>query len=460
MPMTRRQFVRTATGALALAASGLSGVRAQARRGPNLLIVFTDQERELTAQERAAMTLPNRLALEARGVRFTRNNCVCGQCSPARSTLMTGLYPHQTGVMTNTDKAVFGAPLPGNLPCVGRVFGDAGYRTGYFGKWHLGGGGPRNFGFPANGAGPDTALPTKAADFLAADDGRPWMLWLSFLNPHDIYLPGKYPELQKINEAVTLPDTWDEEFQGRPEAQRDNRDDRRGLLDRDQQRQMYLTYRSFYAGLMGLVDQQLGQVMAALDATGQRDNTLVVYLSDHGDMGGAHGMRFKGPLPYEELLRVPLVMSWPGQLPEGVTRDCITSQIDMVPTLRAAAGVDWPTALPGQDLLPLAKDPSARGRDVAYSEYLFQSGRAVPIRTITTPRYVFSDYLEGARELYDLEQDPHQRNNLAGRPEMKAIEDDLAARLMRWRRETNDPYLDERMLKWALEQRPAGKGGE
>ena len=461
MNITRREFLRKTAGLAALTAAqsarsmfGAEPLSGRAR--PNVLVIFTDQEREMT-EDRQCMTLPNRERLEAQGVRFTNHFCVTPQCSPIRSTLMTGLYPHQTGVMTNTDKSVFGQPLPPTLPCVGRVFAEAGYRTGYFGKWHLGSlqGGLDKYGFPGYERGGDKLLPEQARKFFQSADDRPWMLWLSVLNPHDIYAPGKYPELQKIRPGVQLPRTWQEvrgadspiglKQEGRQPAQPETKEE------------SLLTYRSFYAGLMEIIDGQLGEVMQALQESKQDQNTIIVYLSDHGDMGGAHNLRFKGAFPYEEVLHIPLVIRWPGHLPENESRSALASQVDLVPTLCDLAGVKWPTELPGQSLAPLIRDPNAKGRGFILAEYLFQNGKAEPYRLIRTGQHKLCEYLAGGAMLFDLKADPDEANNLAGKPEAAEVQRDLHQRIFEWRKTTADPYLDPEKMKWALAQRPQGK---
>jgi len=464
MTTTRREFLRKSASLAAAAAAfqvarlDLGAAAPQAAKSrPNVLVVFTDQEREMV-EDRLCMKLPNRERLEAQGVRFTRNFCVTPQCSPARSTLMTGLYPHQTGVMTNTDKAVLGKPLPTNLPCVGKVFAQAGYRTGYFGKWHLGS--ARNgldaFGFSGYQPGGDKKIPEQAREFFKKDDGRPWMLWLSFLNPHDIYQPQDYPQLQKIRPGVEAPRTWDKPPDpNSPIGQ--SQENARNAIKGDKKESL-LTYRSFYAGLMEIIDDQLGQILRSLEETKQNENTIILYLADHGDMGGAHDLRFKGAFPYEEVLHIPLVIAWPGHLPQKETRLALASQIDIIPTICDLAGVQWPAPLPGQSLAPLIRDQKTKGRNCVYADYLLQTGKPEPYRLIRTEDYKLCEYLAGGTMLFDLKNDPGETNNLSGKPEAAAIEKDLRDRLMKWRQETNDPYLDPAKLKEALATRSGGKG--
>lgn len=125
----RRDFIRDLTAAAA--AAGATGSAAAAETRPNILIVLSDQERELA--HRTGLKIPNRDRLDALGTRFTAAYCTTPQCSPARATLLTGRYPHEAGVVTNIG-AVGGAPLSPEVPCLGTVFGSQGYTTGYLGK--------------------------------------------------------------------------------------------------------------------------------------------------------------------------------------------------------------------------------------------------------------------------------------------------------------------------------------
>ncbi|MCX7015197.1 MAG: sulfatase-like hydrolase/transferase, partial [Candidatus Sumerlaeota bacterium] len=389
---------------------------------------------------------------------------VTPQCSPARSTMMTGLYPHQTGVVTNTDKAVFGKPLPTELPCVGKVFQAAGYRAGYFGKWHLSGSrgaGLEAYGFPGYELGGDKKIPEQAKKFFEAADERPWMLWLSFLNPHDIYHPDQYPALQTIRPDVQLPRTWNETHA--PDSPIGKLRQEKSA-DAGSKEESLKTYRSFYAGLMEIIDKQLGEILDSLEAAGQAKNTIIMYFADHGDMGGAHSLRFKGSFPYEEVLHIPLVIGWPGQLPRGETRSALTSQVDIIPTLCDLTGVQWPTPLPGQSVVPLIRDPKAKGRDCVYADYFFQNIRPEPYRLIRTDRYKLCEYLDGGVMLFDMEKDPDETTDLAGKPEAAEVQKELHERLTQWRKQTNDPLLDPEKLKEVMAQQnvtkaTAGKAG-
>jgi arylsulfatase A-like enzyme len=410
MKTTRRNFLRTTAGlaswtaALAAGASFAAAPKTSKNR-PNFLILVANHEREMDV-DRKALGMTNRARLEAHSVRFLHNYCVTPQSAPAQSALLTGLYPHQTGVTTDTDASELGRPLPPATPCIGKVFENAGYRTGYFGAWRLGSaeGGLDSYGFPGYAPGGDNSLAGHAKEFFDHEDERPWMLWISFSNPTGV-----------------------------------------------QPNEPYLRY---YTASLRAIDEQLGQILRALDESKRREEVIVIYTSERGVMDGAHNASASGLSPYEEVLNIPLVISWPGRLPEGETRTALVSQIDLVPTLCAMAGVRWPARLPGQNLLPLIRDPRQRGRDYVYAEYLYHNGAAAPYRLVRTEDIKLCEYLGGETILFDMLNDPHEFRNMSGESEFRDVQRALHERLLEWRKATGDPYLDPGKLKRLLAPRP------
>ena len=382
---------------------------------------MTDQE---TALLPGPVNTPNRRRIEASGVRFTNAFCNTPQCSPARSALLTGMEPHQTGVLTNVDATSIGKPLRADMPNIGSILRVAGYRTGYFGKWHLGdeGGDLRAYGFDAYGPGKDEVGAAKAAQWIAAQTG-PWLAWVSVLNPHDIY------DLAAVRQtaprtAVRPPSTGLGNLAGKPAEQQDYVDKDQGKQTREFSSEDWLRYRTRYCDLVELADRSLGTVLAAVK---DWESTAIVYTSDHGDALGEHGLPFKGPFLYEPLIRIPQVISAPWKWKAGARSD-MTVQTDLAPTLAGLAGVAWPGKKAGLDL---TQGPT--GRDAVFLEYYAKQKWVNPIRTIRTARWKLSWYDSGHQELYDLETDPQETRNLATDPAANAIRRELEARLDRWR---------------------------
>ena len=407
--LTRREFLGTAPAALA-----------QAKR-PNVLLFMTDQESALLP---GPAKLPNREWLNARGVQFTSAFCNTPQCSAARSSLLTGLEPHRTGVVTNVDTGSLGKAFSPKLPTVGHVFRDAGYRTGYFGKWHLGkeDGGLEEFGFSTHGRGRDRAVADAAAAWIGKQS-EPWLAWVSILNPHDIYSFLGERESVAPRAGVRPPATGLSNLDGKPAEQRQYMDKDQGRPTLGYKPEDWLRYRSYYLGLMELADACLGAVLGSVK---DWDNTIVVYVADHGDALGEHGLPFKGPFMYEPLIHIPLVLCAPKLKP--ARRDDMAASIDVAPTLASLAGLRWPAAVTGRDLSGGSID-----RDAVFLEYYSKQKWVNPIRTIRTRRWKLNWYDSGNQELYDLREDPNETRNLAADPAALKTRRQLEARLNAWR---------------------------
>ena len=419
--VNRRVFLQTAAAGIAFAAE----------RRPNVLLVTSDQESALLP---GPVKLPNRTRLQERGVTFTHAFCNTPQCSPARAAILTGRTPLNAGVVTNIDGTSLGiAPSP-DLPTLASVFRSAGYSTGFFGKWHLGGKGPDKFGFTTanigsaqnSGAKGDGPATRAASDWMREQKG-PWMAWVSLLNPHDIYVPPKGFAAVQPREGIRLPFSGVENLENKPREQK-------GYLARvppsGAKPDDWLRYRSYYCDLVEQVDQSLGML---LDACGDLDSTIIAYTSDHGDGLGEHGLPFKGPFMYDELVRIPLCIAAPKAAAGRGVRDDFATQADLLPTLASLAGLAIPEGLDGVNLTR-----KQAGRDAIFLEYCGQQHNIYPIRTIRTRQWKLNWYDSGGKELYDLDRDPHELKNLAGAPAAHSVQEKLEARIAGWRPSLSD----------------------
>ena len=406
---------------------------------PNVLIFLSDQETERV--DRSLLRLPHRERLERSGVRFTRNWCATPQCSPARGALWTGLWPHRTGLVANID-AVGASPLTPDTPNLGQLFRATGYRTGYFGKWHLT---PNSdaqadaFGFDElrmRGDQPgDAGIAQAAAEWIEQQGDAPWFAIVSIIQPHDIYDYPREAARRKaageppypIREGTPAPVSSAADLESRPQPQRLYRENDQGQAAIDFDAEDWRRYRTYYYELIEDADRSLGRVLDGLDKGGRAADTIVVYTSDHGDGIGAHGLPFKGPFQYEELLNVPLTISWPDRI-EAKQSDALTSQIDLLPTLCDLAGVQALGLIDGLSLRP-ELEGGTLDRDELFAEYHSKQRWANPIRTVRNDRWKLNIYLDGGRELYDLRNDPDELNNRAGEAASVAVERDLYDRL-------------------------------
>ena len=198
--------------------------------------------------------------------------------------------------------------------------------------------------------------------------------------------------------------------------------------------------RAAYYGLITYLDEKIGRLLDVLEETGQRENTLVVYTSDHGEMAGEHGLWRKSNF-YEHSVRVPLVLSWPGRLPNGRRVTEVVSLVDLVATLLEVAGAPRVGPLDGDSLLALARGERTEWHDEVFAEYLAH-GVARPMAMLRRGRYKLNYSLDDPPELYDLVADPGEFHDLATDPAQREILEDLRARLLaRW----NPVELEQRV---------------
>src|SRR5437867_4141076 len=218
-----------------LVALALGAAFARAASRPDIVVLLTDQQRAdaLGAVGTAGLRTPALDRLAREGALFSRAFCATPQCSPSRAALLTGRYPHRTGVMGNVDERGSAAAAAGmspaldrSLPTLGRVFAAAGYQTAYFGKWHLGGdAGDYGFEVHDSGRAEDSGLVSRVRTFLRkraeAGAAKPMLLVASWLNPHEIYAVVNPPEHDPAAEArVALPESLADDLSGKPFPQR------------------------------------------------------------------------------------------------------------------------------------------------------------------------------------------------------------------------------------------------
>jgi len=298
--------------------------------------------------------------------------------------------------------------------------------------------------------------------FLESHGQDPFALWVSFPDPHEPWeAPSQYAAMFPP-ERIHLPPSRDDEFTDGTAPER-NRIlyEILGLGD-DKPEDIYGLLAAYY-GMVRFLDDGVGQILDALDRLGLRENTIVVFCSDHGDFMGEHHMACKGGLFYDCLTRVPLILSWPGQVPAGAIDSSMANLIDIVPTLLQLQGITTPASMQGN---PLPTVTQAQPRDEAFSEYgaggpLFHmadleqhpkpygrralinslrwreaEGRRKMVRT-TQWKYVH-DPMGDMDELYDLVQDPWELTNVVADPGNSAILSEMQLRLADWSIRTED----------------------
>ena len=428
---------------------------------PHILVLMCDQmqaNRMGFVDGIAHTPFLDQLANES--IHFTNAFTCHGQCVPSRASFQTGQFPHECGVM-----AIYGfhghqARLTDKHRILGQVFQQNGYRTAYFGKTH--------FGTPLSGLGyevdgdsqpvsaeeaaahqlehvprplrPDYRSCDHAVEFLEQyqADGRPLFMTFSTNLPH----PPFFAEPAWIDrfdpDEMPLPKSfYSETFADKPPFQAQHANDgRHGSLDEAAQRAELAQYYSMIAAM----DDHFGRVAAQFKKLGLWDDTLVLVCADHGDMMGAHRMRLKGTLPYEELYRIPCLIKLPAGSPRpSPTVDHLVSSVQFPGTLLKAAGVAAPPPFNQRHFTHLLDGTPTEDEDAAvFFEHYAAYWGIHPFYAIRTRQHKYVRYYgdDNAEELYDLEADPDELHNRAADPQYKEVRTLLSRRADTWWQET------------------------
>jgi choline-sulfatase len=427
---------------------------------PNIVLFMADQLVPFLtgAYGHPVVRTPNLDRLVERGIRFDAAYTPFPLCAPARAALMTGRYASSIGCFDNA------APFPSDQPTIAHLLTNAGYETVLTGKMHFvgpdqlhgfrhrlttdifpagldwvptvdehgrfpRGGHAHSYVPPEVGVRPWTKFFTydeettfRAEEFLRERPRRgatePFLLVVSLHHPHDPFQPTRKLWELYDGEPIDLPEPWD--GAGRSALDR-WLDDAHAttevdLADPDSMRAL----RRAYYGLVTYVDQKLGQLLAALEETGQLADTVIVFTSDHGDMLGERGMVQKRCF-YEWSARVPLVVTLPGGRHAGRRVATPVSMMDIAPTLLDLGGLaaEDRTSMDAQSLVPLL-DGTDRGERVVFSEYHAEKVHA-PAFMVRRGDHKYVYVHRHGTQLFDLASDPSERNDLSGSPEGSAI---------------------------------------
>jgi len=473
---------------------------------PNILLFVSDQQQWRTVCNRSPARSPHINRLAAAGMRFERSYATVALCCPSRATLISGQFPWHNGILNqvHVPERTRSDMFP-DVQTYSQRLRDAGYRLGYVGKWHASWERtPLDFGFhdlrAPSGCNPETlarigmaqeSAPRRAAvdvecrvtwpgdaphlfygidhtpeeetrahvetshgiDLIAryAAGPAPWFVTINVVEPHDPYTPLAEYAAHYDPTDVALPDSWRDDFANKPYM---NQRDAAlwAALREDQVRTAIARYWAYCEQ----VDRQVGRVLDALDATGQTDDTLVIFTSDHGDMCGAHRQFIKGWQPYEETYRVPLVARWPGVIAAGGVSDRLVQLHDLAHTFVDIGGAKPITPADGRSLRPLFDRPDRDDwEDVAFCQY-YGGEFLYTQRMVITPRhkYVFNGF--DRDELYDLDADPAEMINVVDDPAYRETCDAMRALLYDQMERHGDPYAQNRYGAPRYLPRPTG----
>jgi len=463
---------------------------------PNILWICTDQQRydTIAALGNQHVSTPHVDRLVNGGVAFTRAYCQSPICTPSRASFLTGMYPSAVHVNGNGNgRFPVGAPK-----LVTRMLADSGYRCGLIGKLHLAsafgrveprvddgysywqyshaprddwdhghdyadwvraqGGDLNAFNAGSDGVPADLHQTTwcagKAIEFMCEGSPSPWLASVNIYDPHppfnppkayrDLFDPANMPgplfrdsDLEQQHKLVGI----DFQSKGRHPDQLDISSPiisqgplgdpglpTRGATDA-------CSLQAAYYAMIKLIDDRVGDMLAALDESGQLENTIVLFTSDHGETLGDHGLIQKGCRFYEGLVRVPLVFSCPERFRGGRRSDALVELLDIAPTLLQLAGLEVPGHMQGRSLLPVLDESvsaeSGTGREFVRCE--FYDALQAPDGTFATmyrdQRYKLVVYHgHNLGELYDLEEDPEEFENMWDELEAQSLKLELVQR--------------------------------
>lgn len=424
---------------------------------PNILLIITDQQTAdaMSCTGNRYVKTPALDKLAASGVRFERNYVTQPLCLPSRSSLQTSRYPHEIGTVSN------GVNISGDFPMLGNLVSEAGYQCDYIGKWHVGVD-PEKAGYPDyDNVGVDDKKADAAKDYLLKKHDKPFFLTVSLMNPHNVcelaradadgsdlpdgpigLPPSNLDELPPLpknfavceKEPSVLRKVQKGSFKQYPTTNWDE-----------------LTWRQYlwgYFRLVEKVDAEIGKILETLNKSVYASNTLVIFTSDHGEGIAMHHWNQKQVL-YDQVTRVPLIISWNRKSPNKVYPELVSNALDIPVTILDIAGVEKPASMLGQSLLPILEGQSPKPREFVVSETMFAENEK-PLggtgRMIRTKRYKYCIYDNGENreQLFDMENDPGEINNLAYN---KKFAGELAFHrklITGWAKKTNDtgfPYI-------------------
>ncbi len=468
---TRREFLAASSAVMLSTLSDARGNdpgRSQSSgQKPNVLFINTDQQRAdtLRCYGDSRVQTPHLDSLAAQGTLFTSCYATQPVCSPCRSSMVTGLFPNATSVVDNN------IPLPSDRFAWPRALHDAGYRTAYIGKWHLGvepvpdyfdvwrgfetgwkhiikeephyaAPGEMDSAFRKRiAANPPMAVEGKsvigryrpdvetdyALEFIAENQNRPFACWLSFYPPHT---PKEAPE-----ENIAL-------YRDRihPEDQ------------------------AIYHAMVNRLDWNIGRVLARLDELNLREKTLIVFTSDHGENFPLRWNNHYKRLCYDQAANVPLLISMPGTLQQSARTSDVVSIADLCPTILAVCGMDCPADLHGDSLKPLLTGKSGGWRDDAFIQNnpytgvgKTSTGEEKPgkepdmrERCLVTKEWKLILNTSRSPELYDRRSAEPDAHNMFGRDETKAAVRLLAKRMGEWAEKTGDSVARQLVNQWEL----------
>jgi choline-sulfatase len=458
---------------------------------PNLLIFMTDQQRGDVVLPQHPCKTPTLDRFRERAVTFREAFCPSPHCCPSRATFFTGLMPSQHGVWNNVSvQNTLSRGLKPGVQLWSEQLKHLGYTNEFVGKWHVSfDTAPRDHGWnerlvtarPAKDGAPvmestwesyqqhaeafnnpgerqpgeirrpgwtpythygihenphgdeQVIAATEAALSEGFDD--PWCLYCGPLGPHDPYrVPQRFLDLYRDVE-VPLPPSFDDRMLDKPGLYRRTR----SIFDQLSPDEHRDAIRHYWA-LCSYEDYLFGRVLEALSRSGQAERTVVIYCSDHGDYAGEHGLWTKGLPCFRGAYHVPLLIAGPG-IVSGNQVDAKVSLADIAPTILELADAPVPQVLSGRSLMPWLRGETPAWRDALFTQSNGNEQYGIQ-RSVTTDRWKYVHNGYDFDELYDLENDPDELNNLAVDPLYSQVKLGLCRRMWRFAADHDDPCIN------------------
>jgi arylsulfatase len=461
---------------------------------PNIIIIYTDQQRYNTIHSLGndIIKTPNLDKLVEEGVAFTHAFVTSPVCTPSRWSLHTGTFTttHKTYSNHHVSAEYQETSLPEELKKLG-------YKTVLLGKNHCFLSSEQmdileemhnNKNLAEDKRSADKAMPwavkdddthqlvNRAIEIFSRKGNEPVFMWLSFLYPHTPFLCPE-PFFSMYNETV-IPKPVIEpkglESAGKPFRQQFHQINNNNVLPYNEEKTMRMK-RNYY-GMISMVDAEIGRLIWFLEENKLRDNTVIVFTSDHGDYQGDHGMFTKSPAMYDCLTRVPLIFSWKGHINEKQISDALVSSVDIMPTILNLINADIPSQVQGISLKPILEGKNeSSGRKYIFSEYgipgkpilnnelaqrmpdykvnPIEYDKGLPweanpvalagrIRMIRSKEYKLVEEIGGTQEFYDLITDPNELNNIYADEKYKSIKSEMLNALHNWKNNLPGIELD------------------
>jgi arylsulfatase A-like enzyme len=482
---------------------------------PNILVFMTDQEQGDVVHPDHPCRTPHASRLAREGILFRRTFCPTAHCCPSRATFLTGLYPSRHGIYNNvSNPAAIHKTLKEGVGTFSEGLQQAGYHLVYTGKWHVTDAeNPEDRGWEelyiTAGKGsymhrsiadwvrmareshqePDgSEIPRKRGEILRPGWGNyqlyrsyptdgpkgyeehrdyrvvrealealprlaqgeaPWFLFVGVTGPHDPFVvPERFVRMYDPRE-IELPPSFADTLDDKPRVYQRMRRQYWGQLSEEEVRESI----AHYWGYCTMMDAMFGEVLDALDATGQAENTLVLFLSDHGDYCGSHGLYLKGVPAFREAYHIAHIARWPGGIESpGREVDAFVTLADFAPTFLELGGAAVPEKLTGRSLAPFYQGATPSDwPDAFYSQFngveLYYSQRIVATRE---HKYVYNGF--DFDELYDLRSDPHEMVNLSDHPDYLEVKREMVRRMWRFAGREEDiifnPYPTVALAPW------------